>query len=284
MIGDLNLETGVITWRFRSLDPATLELPDDPDGGFLPPNQNAPEGEGFVTYIVRPKEGSPTGTRIDAQARIVFDVNEPIDTPAIAHTLDAGTPSASVNALPERTIGTTVNVSWAGADDAGGSGVGTFDVFVSDNGGPFVPFLLGTTDTSAVFTGEIGHTYEFLAVAIDNVGHRQPRPADAQARTTLVPEPLQVHDVDLVARQRPDRQDRASASTSRLRAATAGKLGQLPADRGRPGPAAWHEGRPGPVAGHGQVRSGNEHGPAAARASRSVNGNFFHLSRRGTPA
>ena len=68
--GELNVETGVITWRFKSLDPETLELPDDPDGGFLPPNQTAPEGEGFVTYIARPKAGSPTGTRIDAQARI----------------------------------------------------------------------------------------------------------------------------------------------------------------------------------------------------------------------
>jgi len=78
--------------------------------------------------------------------------------------------------------------------------VAAFDVFVSDNSGAFVPFLLGTTDTSAVFAGEIGHTYEFLAVAIDNVGHRQLRPVDAQAVTTLFPETLQVDDVDFVAR------------------------------------------------------------------------------------
>jgi len=197
--GELNVETGVITWRFKSLDPDTLELPADPDAGFLPPNLNAPAGEGFVTYIVRPKEGKPTGTRIDAQARIVFDANEPIDTPVIAHTLDAGTPEASVNALPARTIGQTVTVSWAGADDTGGSGIATFDVFVSDKGGPFVPFRLGTIATSAVFTGAIGHTYEFLAVAIDNVGQRQARPPIAQTRTMLVPEPLRVNDIDFVA-------------------------------------------------------------------------------------
>lgn len=222
--GELNVETGVITWRFKSLDPDTLELPDDPDGGFLPPNQTAPEGEGFVTYIVRPKEGSPTGTRIEAQARIVFDVNEPIDTPAIAHTLDDGAPAASVNTLPERTIGEMVTVSWAGADDTGGSGVAAFDVFVSDNGGPFVPFLLGTTDTSAEFTGQIGHTYEFLAAAIDNVGHRQPLPVDAQAVTTLVAETLQVKDVDFVARN--GRIVRIVVSFNQpLSAATAKKLG-----------------------------------------------------------
>ena len=102
--GDLNFETGVITWTFTSLDPATLELPEDADGdiGFLPPNQNPPAGEGFVTYIVRPKPALPTGTRIDAQASIVFDLNAPIATPAIFNTLDAGPPTSSVNRLAAR--------------------------------------------------------------------------------------------------------------------------------------------------------------------------------------
>ena len=198
MTGDLNVETGVITWRFTSLDPATLELPDDPNGGFLPPNQAPPAGEGLVRYRVRPKAGSPTGTRIDAQARIVFDVNEPIDTPAIFHTVDAGRPSAAVNPLPAttRSDAGAIPVSWAGSDD--GSGVATFDVYVSDNGGPFVPFLVNTPDTSAVFTGEFGHTYGFLALARDNVGHGQPAQSTAQATTALAPAPPAVADVRLV--------------------------------------------------------------------------------------
>ena len=148
-------------------------------------------------------------------------------------------------------------------------------MFVSDNGGPFVPFLLGTTDTSAVFTGEIGHTYEFLAVAIDNVGQRQPRPADAQARTTLVPEPLQVRDVDFVARS--GRIVKIVVSFNQpVAAGPAGTLSNYRADRGRPGPAARDGGRPGPATRHGQIRPGHEHGPAAAQPA-AANGNFFHL-------
>jgi hypothetical protein len=44
--GELNVETGVITWRFRSLDPITLELPEDPDAGFLPPTRPRRRGKG----------------------------------------------------------------------------------------------------------------------------------------------------------------------------------------------------------------------------------------------
>jgi hypothetical protein len=79
-------------------------------------------------------------------------------------------------------------VSWSGSDDTAGpagSGIAIFDVFVSDNGGPFTPFLEQTAATSATFTGEFGHTYGFFSVATDNVGLRQPTPAAAQTMTTI---------------------------------------------------------------------------------------------------
>jgi hypothetical protein len=60
-----------------------------------------------------------------------------------------------------------------------------FDVFVSADGGPLTPFLQGTTQPSASFTGAFGHRYGFASGATDNLGVRQAPPADAQA-TTLV--------------------------------------------------------------------------------------------------
>ncbi len=155
---DLNRVTGLLTWRFTSLDPTTFDQPQDPFAGFLPPNQTSPQGEGFVSYFVRPKAGLSTGTRLDAQARIVFDTNAPIDTPAIFNTIDAGAPSSAVNALPA-VIGTpSFVVGWAGQDDAGGSGIATFDIYVATDGGDFVRWLDDTTNTQATFTGEIGRT------------------------------------------------------------------------------------------------------------------------------
>ena len=59
-------------------------------------------------------------------------------------------------------------MSWSGQDDPGGSGIASDDVYVTDNGGPFAPFLTGTTQTSATFDGVNGHTYAFWSAATDN--------------------------------------------------------------------------------------------------------------------
>jgi hypothetical protein len=93
-------------------------------------------------------------------------------------------PTSSVNPLPAYTASTSIPVSWSGSD-AGGPGIASYDVYVSDNGGPFVPFQTGTTATSATFAGQDGHTYGFYSVATDKGGARQPTPSGAQA-TTLV--------------------------------------------------------------------------------------------------
>jgi RHS repeat-associated protein len=182
---DINPVTGLATWTFTSADPTTFDLPEDPLVGFLPPNKTAPQGEGFVSYRVRPHRADTTGTRIGAKATVVFDSNPPIDTPASFNTIDAGDPTSSVTPLPAVVNSTSFTVAWPGQDDAGGSGIAFFDVFVSDNGSPFTPLLQSTTQTSTTFTGVVGHTYGFYSVATDNVGHREATPAGAQA-TTLV--------------------------------------------------------------------------------------------------
>jgi RHS repeat-associated protein len=181
---ELNVETGVITWTFTSLDPVTLELPDAlGDIGFLPPNQSPPAGEGFVTYVVRPKQALPSGTGIDAEASIVFDVNAPLDTPALLHTLDAGGPASSVDPLPAVTLTESFTVAWSGGDDAGGSGIADYDVYASIDGGPFLPWLRHTVDAAGVYIGQAGHSYAFFSIARDHVGHVESLPATADATT-----------------------------------------------------------------------------------------------------
>jgi len=166
-----------------SVDPVTFDLPTDPLAGFLPPNRNSPEGEGFVTYRVQPLASAVTGTVINAQATVIFDDNKPINTPLIFNTVDALPPTSSVDPLPELSLPSFV-VSWAGADDKGGSGIASFDLYVSTDGGDFVPWLLGSTATAGIFRGEAGHTYAFYSVATDNVGNRESIPDGAQATTT----------------------------------------------------------------------------------------------------
>ncbi|WP_242006605.1 T9SS type A sorting domain-containing protein [Rhodothermus marinus] len=54
------------------------------EGINLPPNVNPPEGEGFVTFSIRPR-GVQEGTVIRNRASIVFDYNPPILTPEVVH-------------------------------------------------------------------------------------------------------------------------------------------------------------------------------------------------------
>ena len=155
-----------------------------PGEGFLPPDNTSDAGEGFVTYTVAPKSTDTTGTLIDAKATVTFQAGLPdqssLDTAPISNTIDAGAPTSSVAALPASSP-SIFTVLWSGHDDTGGSGIASFDIFVSDNGGPFTAWLTGTQTTSATYTGQDGHTYAFYSVATDNVGHVQATPATAQA-------------------------------------------------------------------------------------------------------
>jgi RHS repeat-associated protein len=185
---ELDIPTRTATWTLTSIDPATLDLPFDVMTGFLPPNVTAPQGDGYVSYFVRPQANLTTGTRIDALASIVFDTNNAIETNLFVNTIDAGAPSSNVAALPAETYTPSFTLNWAGADDAGGpagSGIASYDVFVSDNGGAFTSFLTGTTEVSALFTGQDGHTYQFYSVATDNVGHREAASVTADAVTVV---------------------------------------------------------------------------------------------------
>jgi len=181
----LNLSTGLLTVTFTSLDPTTLDTPSNPLVGFLPPDTNPPNGEGYINYTIQPKAGLTTGSTLDAQASIVFDTNPAIATPQITNTVDAGPPTSTVTALPSTTTTPSFTVSWSGSDGAG-SGIADYNVYVSDDGGAFTLFQANTTATSATFTGQVGHTYGFYSVATSNVGLTQPTPAGAQATTRIV--------------------------------------------------------------------------------------------------
>src|SRR5262249_18902599 len=177
--------TGVVTAVFESIDPNT-ELPPDVLTGFLPPEDGTGRGKGYFSYTVLPKAGLPTGTEVRNVALITFDVNPSIRTdqadphdPSMGvdpnrqalNTIDAGAPTSSVTALPPTLPAPALTVHWSGQADPAGSGIAAYDVFVSDDGGPFTAFLTGTAQTAATFTGQRGHTYRFFSRATDHVGN-----------------------------------------------------------------------------------------------------------------
>jgi hypothetical protein len=181
----LDTETGVVTWRFTSIDPDTGMLTDDPDAGFLPPNLTPPEGDGQVEFTVALKAGLATGTTVCNAASIVFDVNAPIVTPEWCNTIDEDLPASQVSPLPATQASPTFPVEWAGTDV--GSGIASYTILVSEDGGPAAPLLSDTTATSTMFVGRAGSSYAFYGVARDLAGNVEERPVAPDATTQVCP-------------------------------------------------------------------------------------------------
>ncbi len=176
--------TGLVTWRFLSIDPTTGNPPLNPEVGFLPADINPPEGEGSVLFTVSPRQGASTGTAVQNQATIVFDANPPLPTQVWLNTLDNDKPISSASPFAVTQGSANFTVQWSGTDV--GSGVRDFTIFVSDNGLGFVPFVSNTTATSGMFSGQNGHAYGFYSIARDWAGNLEQAKTTAEATTQVV--------------------------------------------------------------------------------------------------
>jgi len=185
--GSLNQSTGLLKWTFTSIDPSTGLPPTDPTVGFLPPDVNGVEGQASVLFNVMPKSGQSTGTQIKNTASVIFDSNAAISTPTWLNTLDVTAPVSSVTALPAAEITTssaaTLTVNWSGTD--AGSGIASYNIYVSDNGGAFTLWQSAVTATSASYTGTLGHTFGFYSIATDRVGNVEAAKTSADTSTTV---------------------------------------------------------------------------------------------------
>ena len=173
--GSFNKQTGEIKWMFRSLDPETMQRPEDPMAGFLPPITETGREIGWVIFSVEPRPDLQTGSQIANQAWVKMDVAEfkpaPKEGPFI-NTIDA-TPPVS-NITDGKVDGNRITLNWTGSDE--GSGVRDYTIYISKDNEPYKVWLSHTTDSSATFVGEYGHTYAFYSIAIDNVGNIESAP------------------------------------------------------------------------------------------------------------
>ena len=99
-------------------------------------------------------------------------------------TADQAPPVSSVAALPAASY-TTIPLLWSGGDEPGGSGLASFDIFVSVDDGPFAPWLQATKVRGAVYRGEPGRRYAFYSTAVDVAGNREAPPLQPDAATRV---------------------------------------------------------------------------------------------------
>jgi hypothetical protein len=100
-------------------------------------------------------------------------------------TPDTTPPTSRMAALPP-TSPAQIPLSGSGEDDPAGSGVATFAVLVSVDGGPFTRWIADTRNTTAIYPGAAGHRYAFYALARDAAGNREAAPSAPEAATFTV--------------------------------------------------------------------------------------------------
>ena len=171
-------------WSLVAIDPVTNLETQDPTIGLLPPDDATHRGEGHVLYTVKPIVGVATNTVVNNTATIIFDTNESIDTNTWTNTLDADIPVSKVAILPAQSP-PTFKIIWAGADGKTNLAL-IYDIYVSDNGGPFTSFLSGTTLISATFNGLPGHSYGFFSIAHSASGNAESAKIAPEATTTVL--------------------------------------------------------------------------------------------------
>lgn len=166
--------SGLVTWHFKTIDPATRTFPEDPLAGFLPANKAPPIGEGAVAFSVAQKRNLKTGTKIQNAARIVFDKNEAIDTPTFVNTIDRHRPKATLRKAKVLGGGARkpcrISLAWKGADK--GSGIGGYTVWVAARSkSKLSPVRYDYARTRLTYKGKPGVPYWFRVVPADRAGN-----------------------------------------------------------------------------------------------------------------
>ena len=184
-IFEIDKENNMATWTFTSIDTVTGMPTTDPFAGFLPINDTAlHNGEGFVSFTIKPAKDSKTGNEILASADIFFDLNDPIKTNVWHNTIDISSPNSQVVSDIKRLDGYTYSVTWDG-DDENGSGIKDYSIYYSDTTGIIKRWLENTSESNAEFTGELGNTYTFYSTSRDNVKNLEAKPENYDAELVV---------------------------------------------------------------------------------------------------
>jgi hypothetical protein len=124
---------------------------------------------GFYS-IAMDAAGNVEAPKYAAEATIYVDAMKPI-----SHTSSPGSPP-SPNFL----------VQWSG-NDIGGPGIARYDIYISDNGGPFALWQTSTAPAQAWVEGYLGHTYRFFSQATDTYGIQENLKTVVDATTQTPP-------------------------------------------------------------------------------------------------
>ena len=177
--GQFDEKTGTIYWSFVSLKKNGDEI-EDPDLGFLVPNNDNRDGEGFVSFVIEHKANPANGSTISNKATIIFDANDPIVTNTYVNTFDIDYPSSQITKVEEKDGKLVVTVSGSDAT----SGIDVYHIYAFKNGGEAEHVATITEGNQATFKCDSGTKYGLCVIATDNVGWNEPKDIKAETEVT----------------------------------------------------------------------------------------------------
>ena len=139
------------------------------EGIELPPNKNAPEGEGYVTFSVDLKPGLESGTQIKNKAAIKFDYNEIIETNEYVNTLDLEAPVTQMKNVSKQGDGKFL-ITCKGNDKE--SGISHYMFYASTDGSDY-KYIGQNNEPNISFAAQGDVNFSIVAFAVDNVGNSQ---------------------------------------------------------------------------------------------------------------
>ena len=166
----------------------------------LPPNVNAPEGEGFVSFSVDLKPDLADGTQIKNKAEIIFDKNYPIETNEYVNTLDLAAPVTTMAEAYCNVPRQTVYIDFQSVDAASGVAAYLFFAKHGDNDYTYVgqytttPIAYPVQLDPAVSPAAQLNDYSFYVLATDNVGNTELIVPSTQSFVTSISDAPRLND------------------------------------------------------------------------------------------
>lgn len=163
--GKFNENTGEVNWSMLSLDKDGKEI-DDPNIGYLVPNNDNGDGEGFVSFSIEHKANPANGSTVSNKATIVFDANKPIETNTYVNTFDTDYPTSTMTKVEQN--GDNLVLTYEGSDAT--SGVYSYNIYVFKDGGEAELLAADVRENTYSMPYDPKVNYAFCVIATDNVG------------------------------------------------------------------------------------------------------------------
>lgn len=162
---------GEVIYCITSLDPMTAESTTDMMAGILPINNENKDGEGYIVFDVKLKEGLADGTKIDNTASIIFDANDAISTPVWSNETDYIMPVGYVDGI-KQVDANHIKIEMDGIDER--SGIWKYDLYYQAGvGSSWFPLAENLTANTYEMEVYDDIDYGFCVVATDKAGNKE---------------------------------------------------------------------------------------------------------------